>query len=133
LLQIAVSLFYLLRTDLGFSSASHRTCGIAKRSPRYISGRSFVILSAIAVLLAAGVVLIADHFRWTRSALSYNLFWSLLLPGSLAYFFFSKVTKGDSPAQVMEEYNRSDTLDCLLFCFAVTAFAITAYGSGYLT
>ncbi|GEM_PF-2869467 len=131
LLQIVASLFYLLRTDLGFPNASHLSCTVEKPYSMYLSGRRFLALSAIATLFAVGAVLVADHFHWTRSALSYNLFWALLLPCSLAYLFYLKVSNGNSPASAPEADYRSDIRDCLLFFLTVIALAIAAYGSGF--
>ncbi len=130
-MQIVISLLYLLRTDLGFLNVNSRTSAFVKLSPRHITGTSFLMLAVSPTLLAVIVVFAADHFQWTNSALSYNLFWALMLPCSLAYLLYPKVFNGDSPAPAVDEGDRSSTLDCLLFLFGVSALAITVYGLGF--
>lgn len=133
ILQIFLSLFFLLRTDLSFTSVNNLTCIPAKRYPGFILGIPFYVLSASVTLFAVIIALAADHFHWTRSPLSYNLFWAMLLPVSLAYLFYSKVSSSEAPAQVFEEENRSNPVDSMLFLLVVMAMAFTLYGTGFPT
>lgn len=133
LLQIAVSLFYLFRTDLGFSSSSLRTCAVSSQHRARVSKKHFVVASVVAVLLGIGVVLISDHRQWTESAVSYNLLWVALLPISLAYFVYSNPLSSEPAAPTVSANHRAEFLDCLLFLVGAIALAVMAFGSGYPT
>ncbi len=131
LLQIAASLWFLLRTDLGFTAASYHPCVPAKRYPMITVGISFYALCATLTLLAVLAVFAADYYQWTKSSFSYNLLWVMLLPISFAYFVYSKVAPGDTANPVVMERSRTRTLDCLLFFLVAAALVYLLYGSGF--
>ncbi len=129
LLQIFASLVFFLSVDFGFASSYSRPISPAKWLSRGNPTKRFYCISVTAVVLAAGVVGVVDHYKLTSSSLFYNTVWVLLLPISFFYIFCFKNPTGEIMLQDAGAEPEAPVLDIVLLIVCTAALAFSLYGT----
>ena len=131
LLQTFVSFFVFLRTDLGITGAYNHGSTPDRWNFTVSPDKRFYLLSLAATVLAVTIICIVDRYQLSRSSLSYNLLWAMLLPAALLYLFKLATLKDTATLQERASEPSTKTLDIILLFITAAAIAFSLYGTNF--